>query len=214
MPKPHKEDCLRSVDKAAQILHGALPEFLHHGYARTSMDRIASAAGVSKQTLYSYFSDKNGLFTALVEQMAAQKFRLVWSQPLQGEPEVALRTLAQRLLQEVNDEEYLCFVRLIVAESKTRPDLAQLFLSNVAQPAIAALTRYLEQRREQSTVADCRPGSADTEATARIFVGSLIHFLFTQEILSGKAIMPFSQERLIDTLIELVVPQRQRSSLN
>lgn len=199
MPNPHQESHrpTRSVDKAEQILQGALPEFLKRGYACTSMDKVANAAGVSKQTLYTHFCDKDGLFTALVERMASEKFRLVWSHPLQGEPQVVLRDLAQRLLREVNDEEYLCFVRLIVAESKKRPDLAQLFLSNVAQPAIATLTCYLNKHQELHL--------SDPEATARIFVGSLIHFILTQEMLHGREIMPITEERLINSLIELIV---------
>jgi AcrR family transcriptional regulator len=35
-----------------------VPEFLANGYARTSMERVAKVAGVSKQTLYSHFSDE------------------------------------------------------------------------------------------------------------------------------------------------------------
>jgi AcrR family transcriptional regulator len=191
-----REALTRSADKAEQILRGALPEFLKHGYACTSMDKVAQAAGVSKQTLYSHFSDKEGLFTALVKRMACQKFKLVWSQPLEGEPKIVLRELAYRLLGEVNDPDYLCFLRLIVAESGTRPDLAQLFLSNIAQPALKILTQYFQEHPEINL--------PDPEATARIFVGAIIHFILTQEMLHGKEIMPMDKERLVDGLIHLV----------
>ncbi|WP_217651944.1 TetR/AcrR family transcriptional regulator [Hydrococcus rivularis] len=188
-----REALTRSTDKAEQILQGALPEFLKHGYACTSMDKVAQAAGVSKQTLYSYFSDKEGLFTALVKRMACQKFKLVWSQPLEGKPEIVLRELAYRLLGEVDDPDYLCFLRLIVAESGTRPDLAQLFLSNIAQPALKILTRYFQEHPEINL--------PDSEATARIFVGAIVHFILTQEMLHGKEIMPMEKKRLVDSLI-------------
>lgn len=187
----------RIDEKAEQILRGALPEFLKYGYARTSMDRVAQAAGVSKQTLYSHFSDKDGLFTALVKRMAAEKFRLVWLHPLEGKPEEVLRDLAYRLLKEGEDEDYLCFMRLIVAESAQRPDLSQIFLSNIAQPAIKIFVQYLNSHPELKV--------KDPEATARIFVGSLIHFILTQEMLYGKEIMPMEEKRLVDSLIELIV---------
>ena len=48
------------AEKAEQILNGAMPEFLQNGYACTSMDKVAKSAGVSKQTLYSHFSYKDG----------------------------------------------------------------------------------------------------------------------------------------------------------
>ncbi len=187
----------RSLEKAEQILRGALPEFLKYGYERTSMDKVAQAAGVSKQTLYSHFCDKDGLFTALVKRMACEKFRLVWSQPLFGEPHRVLRELAHRLLKEINDPEYLGFVRLIIAESAKRQDLSQIFLKNVAIPAIGILKKYFQDHPELKI--------ADAEVTARIFVGTLIHHLLTQEMLHGHEIMPLSEERLVNNLVNLVV---------
>ena len=59
-----------SKDKVEQILQGAMQEFLVHGYAGTSMDRIAASGGISKATVYSHFQDKQGLFKALVERLA------------------------------------------------------------------------------------------------------------------------------------------------
>lgn len=189
------------IDKGEQILQGAMPEFLAHGYTCTSMDRVAKAAGVSKQTLYSHFSDKDGLFTALVKRIASEKLRIVWSPSLSGKPELVLRDLAKRLLMEnINDGEYLCFVRLIVAESGKRPDLAEVFLTALVKPAIDTLTQYLKTCPELAI--------ADPEATARIFVGALIHYMVVQEILQGKHSMPMEVDRLIDNLVELIVDKK------
>jgi TetR/AcrR family transcriptional regulator len=76
MPEP-KQDGL--AEKAEQILTGAMQEFLVHGYAATSMDRVAKAAGVSKATVYTYFQDKEGLFAALVQRFAQRKFSIIQS---------------------------------------------------------------------------------------------------------------------------------------
>ncbi|MEM8777471.1 MAG: TetR/AcrR family transcriptional regulator [Cyanobacteria bacterium P01_G01_bin.49] len=183
--------------KAEQILRGALPEFLENGYAGTSMDKVAKTAGVSKQTLYSYFYDKEGLFRALIKYIACQKFRLVWSNPLKGEPPEVLTQLARRIIKEINDPDYLCFLRLIIAESGTYPELSQLFLQNVAQPAVAILTGYLQEHPELKI--------RDTEVVAHIFVGTLIHNILTQNMLSGKEVIPMETERLIKHLVELIV---------
>jgi AcrR family transcriptional regulator len=187
----------RLTEKAEQILKGALPEFLKHGYAGTSMDRVAQSAGVSKQTLYSYFADKEGLFTALVEQVACHKFRSVWSEPLEGEPREVLQALGERIIKEGSDKEHLRFMRLIMAESENHPNLAQLFLKNVAQPAMKILNQYLQAHPEFQ--------HPDTEVVARIFVGSLVHFVLCQEMLRGKEILPLEPERLLNGLVNLVV---------
>ena len=47
--------------KREQILEGAATAFLEQGYEKTSMDQIARIAGVSKNTIYNHFADKNYL---------------------------------------------------------------------------------------------------------------------------------------------------------
>ncbi len=192
-PGHHK----RFTDKAKQILQGALPEFLKHGYNRTSMDKVAKSAGVSKQTLYSYYSNKDGLFTALIQNIATEKFQILWSKPLEGEPETVLRELAYRLLDNVSNKNHLNFSRLIIAESGKRPGLSQLFLKIVAKPSIEILTNYFEEQEEFNF--------ADPEATAIIFIGSLIHYVINQELLHGKEIIPIDKERYVKNLINLVL---------
>lgn len=187
----------KAVEKVEQILKGALPVFLTYGYSGASMDKVAETAGVSKQTIYSHFGDKEGLFKALIQQVASEKYQLVWAKPLQGKPEIVLKELAYRILQEVNNPEHLAFMHLIISEAKNDPDLGKIFLANVAKPAIVVLSDYLQQNSQLSI--------KNPSAIARIFVGSLIHFVLTQEMLHGKGIIPMSPEELIDTLIDLIV---------
>ena len=59
----------RSQRKRVAITEAATEGFLAAGYRGTSMDEIAAAAGVSKQTLYKQFSDKAQLFTEVVQAM-------------------------------------------------------------------------------------------------------------------------------------------------
>lgn len=184
--------------KSKQILKGALSEFLTYGYRGTTMDKIALAAGVSKQTMYSHFGDKENLFKALIKQVTTQKFQLVWAKPLQGKPEIVLKELAQRIITEINDPEYLDFVHVIVTEAKNYPEIGQLFLENVAKPAMTILIKYLDESPDLQHL-------KDTEAIAHIFVNTLIHHVLTQETLQGKEVIPLPQERLIDTLIKIII---------
>jgi len=49
-------------------MDAAFREFLDRGYAATSLDDIAGAAGVSRQTVYNHFDDKETLFLAVVDE--------------------------------------------------------------------------------------------------------------------------------------------------
>jgi AcrR family transcriptional regulator len=187
----------KAEKKEQQILKGALQEFVENGYLGTSMDKIAQTARVSKQTVYSHFGDKEGLFKALIKHVAREKFQLVWAKPLQGKPEQVLKELAYRLLQEVKNPEYLSFIHLLITESKRDYDLGTLFLAHVAKPAMDIFSNYFRETQQLSI--------QNPEAIAHIFVGTLINFVLTQEMLNGKKIMPMSEEILINTLVNLIV---------
>ena len=60
-----------SSDKRALIVQAALETFVREGYARTSVDAIAAAAGVSKRTIYDYYGGKERLFLSAVEETRA-----------------------------------------------------------------------------------------------------------------------------------------------
>lgn len=55
-----------------KILHAAIGEFSEHGLAGARISAIAQAAGVNKALLYYYFADKEALYTAALENVAAK----------------------------------------------------------------------------------------------------------------------------------------------
>lgn len=189
-------------EKAQQILEGALQEFLVHGYAATSMDRVAAAAGVSKATVYSHFGDKEGLFVALVKRLARKKYQTIVElhnpELMKAKPQVVLRQVAAKLLDTTNDQEYLSFVRLIIGESGRFPQLAQTFVKNLGKPGIEVLAQYLGSNPQLKI--------SDPVATARVMIGALVHYVLMQEILSGEEIVPMERDRLINTLVDLIAP--------
>ncbi|WEK37244.1 MAG: TetR/AcrR family transcriptional regulator [Candidatus Pseudobacter hemicellulosilyticus] len=52
-----------------RIRHKADELFMRYGIRSVSMDEIASGLGISKKTIYQYFSDKNELVDAVVENI-------------------------------------------------------------------------------------------------------------------------------------------------
>lgn len=185
--------------KREQILQGALQIFLQRGYEGTSMDQVAATAGVSKITIYKHFQDKQGVFTALVEQVTAQRFHQVFGDlDFNQEPAIALRQLAQKLLDLMAiDEEYIAFLRLIIGESGRFPELAQLFIKALPQKVWALLSHYF------ATHPDLH--AEHPEATARIFMGTLMSYVLTQKLLHGQALTPIDPNEMVDCLVRTVV---------
>ncbi len=55
-----------------KVVQAAEAVFASHGFRGTSMEAIAEAAGMSKVTVYGYFRDKEAVFTAVAEHLAAR----------------------------------------------------------------------------------------------------------------------------------------------
>src|SRR5262252_2773552 len=70
MPKAGRAGSRGEPEKTrAAILKAALQEFAHEGVSGARTDEIARRAGVNKALLYYYFNDKEGLYTAALEQV-------------------------------------------------------------------------------------------------------------------------------------------------
>lgn len=61
----------RSRQTVQAILEAAARVLEQHGYAGATTNRIAETAGASVGTLYEYFSDKDAIYDALIEQEIA-----------------------------------------------------------------------------------------------------------------------------------------------
>ena len=198
--------------KAAQVLKGALQVFLEQGYAGASMDRIASVAGVSKATVYSHFRDKEGLFEALVQQLARDRLPRLFQAVQQGSaradasPRDCLRQLCTAVLDRMTEDPlHFDFLRLTLGESGRFPQLAQVFVKNFTSVGIRAFTEIL------GTYPALK--GRDVEAITRIIIGSLIAYVMTQHILHGQQVVPMEQGRIIDSIVDLVLPLEQNRDL-
>jgi AcrR family transcriptional regulator len=94
--------------KRRQILDGAGKVFMDLGFDGASMNEIARAAGVSKGTLYVYFTDKSRLFEAIVEDEALEKAKIAYNLDPGRDVETTLQGLAVlRALGVADDAEHV-----------------------------------------------------------------------------------------------------------
>ncbi len=202
VPKTPTTSRSLSPEKTAAILDGALQVFLEQGYVGTTMDRIASAAGVSKPTVYNHFCDKESLFNALIEQWVKKINWMTCPEQLlersDEPPETVLRQLANDIFNTCIDHpEKVNFIRVVFGESGRFPELGRAFVAHMDKPMLDALTQYLSA---------C-PGLnlPDPAATATIFLGAIVFRLITHEMLHSGDILPMERDRLIDGLIHLIL---------
>ena len=202
-------DISQPSEKVEAILQGAMQEFLTHGFAGTTMDKVTAAAGVSKTTIYSYFQDKEKLFIALIERLITNHgiaLNELNPEMFQGQPAEVLSNFATHLLNQFAKDasespEFLDLIRLMIAESGRFPMLAQYMVSNIDNNVVQVISKYLSSYSELQI--------KDPEATTRVFLGALVHYTMIEYMLQAGEIMPMERERLIKCLINLIIPQQE-----
>ena len=68
MAKARPKRRLPGAERRELILESAGRQFGERGYAHTSLDEIAAAAGVTKPILYRHFESKKACYLALLER--------------------------------------------------------------------------------------------------------------------------------------------------
>ena len=76
-PAPHAQAPapvrrLGRAERREQILAAATPAFARAGFAATSLDDIATAAGISRAILYRHFDSKSDLYRAVLDRACAR----------------------------------------------------------------------------------------------------------------------------------------------
>ncbi|MCQ8242543.1 TetR/AcrR family transcriptional regulator [Rhizosaccharibacter radicis] len=117
-----------SPQKRQQILRGAERVFTESGFEGASMSRIAAEAGVSKGTLYNYFTSKSDLFAAFMQQrMDATLSHIFDGVGDEAELGDTLHGIGMRIMQLLLSPPNLVLYRIMISEAGRFPHLARLY---------------------------------------------------------------------------------------
>ncbi len=131
--------------KRRQIVDGARKVFMNLGFDGASMGEIARAAGVSKGTLYVYFTDKNQLFEAIVDYVSAQEqLKAAFNLDPSRDATTTLSEFGQTYIRLLCRPEGGSAIRTVMAIAERMPDVGQRYYEHVLQSTIKRLAAYLD----------------------------------------------------------------------
>lgn len=143
----------RSDLKRRSIVEAATRLFLEQGYQGTSMDEIAAAAEVSKQTVYKQFHDKDQLFTNIVlgiterADVIAAALQARFDEVIDLEPDLIV--IAVGYATGVVGLDVIRLRRLVIAEADRFPDLAATYFNQAPQRGLTAVADGLSSLVER-----------------------------------------------------------------
>src|SRR5271166_5144177 len=125
------------------IVEAAVRLFLQRGFGSVSMDELAEAAGVARRTLYNQFTSKEEIFREMLLRVSGHLEEVFPpGVETQGDVEQVLRLVAYMILELHGRPEYLGFLRMVVADSRQFPWIAEEFAA-VMDPQTERLARYV-----------------------------------------------------------------------
>nr|WP_269810047.1 TetR/AcrR family transcriptional regulator [Kineosporia rhizophila] len=160
-------------------MQAATQLFLQAGYDRTSLARIAEAAGVSKATLFKQFPTKAALFEAIV----AASWDTDGDEPAPppaGDLDAGLTLIGRRYVALLTRPGMADLFRIVIAELPRFPELGETQFSLGKMPYFTSVRAYLEAEREAGTVL-----LDDAELAATQFLGMISNYVFWPRLLLG-----------------------------
>ncbi len=135
----------REVRRRRQAVLDATAQLLAtRGGRGTTTTAVAELAGVSKESLYSWFGDKNALFTALVEANAARmNEQIADGLARRRDAETTLEAFAVDLLRLLTGELSLAVNRAAIAELPASCVMADALLRHGRRASGALVEQYL-----------------------------------------------------------------------
>lgn len=123
----------RKDARPTEIINAALTLFVEKGFAATRLDDVAKLAGVTKGTVYLYFTNKEDLFKAVVretvlptiedaEQLVAE-YDGTWAS--------LLWQLLERWAKRMDESPATGISKLMVAEASNFPELSRFYIDEV-----------------------------------------------------------------------------------
>ena len=153
-------------ERRENILRIAHAAFLEDGYAATSMSAIAAKVGGSKATLYNYFSSKEDLFAAVIEERCRDFQEMLYDADLESQDfRKALTILGESAVRWMLRDDSIATYRLITAESARFPELGRAFYLAGPQKGKEMLAEFFGRAAENGHL---KPGH---------LMGIAIHFM-------------------------------------
>jgi len=141
-------------DRLRRIVEAAHGHFNAHGFERASVDAIAAEAGVSKMTIYSHFTSKEGLFEAVIRDRTDRVMGgLAGVEALDPtQPRKALLAVGEQFLTLAREEQVLGQFRSLYGAAGSQPEACRAFYKQGADRLISDLAAYLRRAGTHGTL--------------------------------------------------------------
>ena len=137
----------RKEARPQELLAAAIELFVERGFAATRLEDVARRAGVSKGTLYLYYTNKDDLFKAVVRQTILPMIDDAEASVTEfdGHSAELLRHVILSWWVRIGSAKASGINKLILAEADNFPELARFYQEEVMTRRMRLITNMLER---------------------------------------------------------------------
>jgi AcrR family transcriptional regulator len=159
------------VERLDALIQAATGIFLKEGYGLASIDKIATAAGVSTRTIYERFKNKADLMAAVIGRLVDRDLGVLGegAELDRLEPSEALKLIGRITMDRLLDPESGALFRIVAAEAQRFPELTAKMRSSGKARLEGALTAYLRRQAESGALA-----LGDAQCAAVLFLQMIV----------------------------------------
>lgn len=161
--------------KEQEVLNVASDYFLSHGYKGTSINAMARDSGISKESIYRYFSSKKELFEAVIAKELTEyqdKLQFLDFEYDSIALDKALKRAAESIIVAVTADVTLALRRLIFQETVRSPDIGEFYFEIGPQVAYKNLAKIFAVHQSETEYGP--------EKLAHYFVAMVLHWTMIQ----------------------------------
>lgn len=192
----------RKDARPQELLAAALDLFVERGYAATRLDDVASRAGVSKGTLYLYFTNKEELFKAVVREniipIVDEAEDIVEGHA--GSSAELFREIIMGWWERMGNTKLSGITKLMLAESNNFPEVAQFYHTEFISRANAMIVRMIERGISRGEFR-----SVDVKHTMNVVCAPMLMLMMSKHSFGICNIEPISAEDYLNSFIDLVL---------
>ena len=168
----------RAEARPDEVLDAALVLFSRHGFAHTTVEQVARAAGLSKAAVYLYFPSKQSLLAGLVRRAVTPLADMALHEiaGYRGDPRPLIGMVLRLLAGRLADPAVFAVPSLILREAAVAPEMVRVYRDEVLDRILPAMRGLLAQG-----VAGGFIRAVDPDLTIRTVLGPILaHLLMAQ----------------------------------
>lgn len=187
-------------EKQQAALKAATHLFLTKGYARTSLQDVAKAAGISSATVFKHFPTKADLFGGVMAYFWENDAEIPRTKLPAGKPAQGLKIIGQDYARLLTGAQAVPLFRAIIGEVTMFPELGQQLYERGKKPYLDRLENYLTQEIKAHKTLKIK----NISLAVRLFLGMINDVIFWPHMLVvDLKITPSDVENVIDEAVKI-----------